>query len=333
MYIEDVGESGLIEKIANLVKVKNKDIIVPIGDDAAVVRTSPGYYMVFTTDFLIEGVHFDLSQVSAYQLGRKSMLVNISDIAAMSATPVYALVSLGIKPKTKVEFVEELYEGMADVSKEYNFAIIGGDTVSSPYSLAINVAMVGKVEPNLVTKRSGARVGDKILVTGELGASAAGFFLLNSKIKANDYLIKTHLEPVPRLKEAQISAGCGAHAIEDVSDGLASEIFHICDASKVGAVIYEENLPISRGVKNVADIVGKTPEDFALYGGEDYEIVITISSDKADYLMEQVLSKTGTVVSIVGEIVEKKKGIGLLAKDNIKKPLSKGYDHFKKGVF
>ncbi len=332
MYIEDIGESGLIERISNLVGVKNRDIVVSIGDDAAVVRTSSDYYTLFTTDFLIEGVHFDLSTISAYQLGRKSMLVNISDIAAMSGMPTYALVSLGIKPKTKVEFIEELYKGMLDISKEYDFAIVGGDTVTSPHSLSVNICMIGKVEPNFLRKRSDAKIGDKILVTGELGASAAGLFLLNSKIKMDDILVKSHFEPVPRLKEARVSAECGAHAIEDISDGLASEIFHICDASGVGAFIYHDSLPIAKRVRDVAEVAGKSAEDFALYGGEDYEIVLTVAPERVEELINRVQSETGTIVSLVGEIVDEEKGIFILTKDGIKKSITKGYDHFEKGV-
>ncbi|MDO8885336.1 thiamine-phosphate kinase [Candidatus Oleimmundimicrobium sp.] len=330
MYIEDIGETGIIEKIANLVGVEDEDIIVSIGDDAAVVRSPSNYYTVLTTDFMIEKVHFDLSTISAYQLGRKSMLVNISDIAAMSAIPTYALISLGIKPKTKVNFIEELYEGMVDVSKEYDFKIVGGDTVASPCSLSINIAMVGKVEPHLLRKRADAKVGDKVLVTGKLGASSAGLFLLNSKIKGDEYLIKSHLEPVPRLKEARLSAICGAHAMEDISDGLASEIYHICNASRVGAVIHEESLPIANGVKGVAEIAKKPSEYFVLYGGEDYEIVLTVGLEKMEKLIHRVYSETGTTLTLVGEIIDEQKGVYVLKKDGSKRPLTKGYDHFRK---
>jgi len=334
MYIEDIGEIELIKKISNLAGVQNKDIIVPIGDDAAVVNIPSDYNTVLTTDILIEGVHFELTKISAYQLGRKSMLVNISDIAAMSAMPAYALISMGVMPKTEVEFIEEIYRGMLNVAKEYNFSIVGGDTALSPHSLIINVAMVGKVESNFATKRSDAKVGDKILVTGSLGASSAGLFLLSYKSAITDNnLISALLEPTPRLKEARIAKTCGAHAIEDVSDGLAGEIRHICDASKVGAAIYEKSLPIPETVEEVASIAKKAPKDFALYGGEDYEIVLTVSPEDAEEIIRCIESKTGTTVKLIGEVLEKEEGIYLLTKEGSKEPLLEGYEHFKKGCF
>ncbi|MDP3012602.1 MAG: thiamine-phosphate kinase, partial [Candidatus Subteraquimicrobiales bacterium] len=304
MKIKDVGEFKLIEEIAKLVSIKDDKVIVGIGDDAAIVKTSEGQLAVLTTDILVEDVHFRLDLTSPYQLGYKSFVVNISDIAAMAALPRFALVSMALNPNTKSEFVQNLYKGMLKAANTYGVSIVGGDTTSSE-KLIISVTIIGEVESNLFRLRSEAKVGDRILVTGELGASSMGLRLLSNKTKKSwDKLVNAHLSPVPRVYEARTASQLGAHAMEDISDGLIGEIKHICEKSNVGAKIYLNQLPITPEVFEAAAKLKVNAYDFALYGGEDYEIVFTAPPEKTEKIKRGVFRKTNTPVTEIGKITK-----------------------------
>lgn len=335
--IEDIGEFGLIEKLKKLVEAKqSKDanIVISIGDDAAVIDTGGKFYTILTTDSLVENIHFKLPMMPPFALGYKAMAINLSDIAAMAGLPTYALISVGLKQRTEVEFVEELYKGALQAGEQYGVKIVGGDTTSAP-ALMISLSVLGQVEPAILRRRSEAKVGDLILVTGELGASSAGLELMKdpsfrNKIDQADALIKAHQFPTPRLNEARLVSKYGAHAMEDISDGLASEIIHISQESKVGAQIHLDSLPISSGVTQIAQLKGENQFDFALYGGEDYELVFTANREAVSKIKAQVEAETRTKVSIIGEIVSERDRISLVnSKGRREKLVQHGYEHFR----
>ncbi|MDI6799173.1 MAG: thiamine-phosphate kinase [Actinomycetota bacterium] len=330
MLIGDIGELGFLERISSRFSKDSDDVIISFGDDAAVIEPKKDKYIAMTTDMLIEGVHFDLSFMSPFDLGRKAILVNVSDIAAMAGNPAYALVSLGLTKGCDLEFLNQLYDGLFTAAKEYDLKILGGDTVSSPGAITINVTLIGTVEPALLTRRSGAKVGDAILVTGTLGNSAAGLFALKNRLDSPKEMILRHIKPTPRVKEATVAASVGINALEDISDGLASEINHISKESGVGAILFEDLLPISENLKRFSKENNQNVIDFALYGGEDYELVFTASSDLADEIIEDIKAKTKTDVNVIGEIVESAEGVNLITVKGEKFPIKFGYDHFKK---
>lgn len=317
MRIKEIGgEFGLIKRIYE--KVNDRDIIAGIGDDTAVIRYKDDKHLLWTTDMLVEEDHFSLKWSSAKQIGMKAIEASVSDIAAMGGLPKYALVSMSLKEDTPVEFVDELYKGMREACKKYDIAIIGGDTTHGS-EIAVNVSMIGEVEKDFLSLRSGAKVNDLILATGDLGKSAAQLALLKNNLKGP---VKEHLEPKARLKEARKLVHAGVNAMIDVSDGLASEVRHICEESRVGAVIYKEKIPISDDTRKIAAVLRKDAADFALNGGEDFELVFTIPKEKLQIV--NLLTK----VTVVGEIVEKEKGISLLEKGK-RLRLGNGYDHFR----
>lgn len=316
------GEFALIDRVTK--KVKNKKVIVGIGDDTAVLRYKANKYLLFTTDMLVENDHFNLKWSTPEQVGKKSIEVNVSDIAAMGGKPKNAIISLCLKKDTPVEFVDQLYEGIYEAAKKYKLEIIGGD-VTHGNLIVINISLLGEVGKRKLRLRSKAKEEDLICVSGTLGESTAGLHLLKNNIKSDEYkeLIKKHLEPEAKFKDSKIiSKFC--NALIDVSDGLASEVKHICEQSGMGAVLIKEKIPLSFITKRAAKKVKKDPYDFALYGGEDFELVFTLPGELLPKLQD-VLNKK---VYVVGRIVHGFRGIHML--DNGKKvSLKKGYDHFK----
>lgn len=332
MFVEEIGEFALIKRIATLLGPPSKKVVVGIGDDAAVIA-APRNGLILTTDSLIEGIHFNLQFISPYQLGYKALAVNLSDVAAMAGIPTYALVSLGLPPRTKVEWVEDFYKGMKELAEEFGVQIIGGDISKSPTHL-ISLTLLGEVELQKVKKRALAQVGDLLLVTGKLGASAAGLELflhprLDFDSAETEKLKQAHLKPRPRINEARLAAEKGCHALEDISDGLAGEIHHICEQSGTGALLREDKIPLAPGVSEVAKALGKEPLEFALSGGEDYELVFTAPPDKIEGMIEAIHNRTGTLVTVIGEIKSSQEGIFLLSSGKRKELSSIGYEHFK----
>ncbi len=316
------GEFALINRVTR--KVKNRDVIVGIGDDTAVLKHKANKYLLFTTDMLVENDHFNLKWSSPEQIGKKSIEVNVSDIAAMGGLPKYAVISLCLRKDTEVEVVDGIYKGIYEAAQKYKLEIIGGDTTHGDL-IVINIAMLGEVEKNRLRLRSHANINDLICVTGNLGNATAGLNLLLNDIKDKRYqsILKKHLEPEAQLRKAKIiSKHC--NAMIDVSDGLASEVKHICEMSKTGAVIYKEKIPISALTKEAAKLVKKDAYDFALYGGEDFELVFTIPMEKVPIIRNLLKEK----FYIVGKILPSYMGIHLLDKGK-KYPLKEGYDHFK----
>lgn len=309
------GEFALIDLISR--KPKDRSIVVGMGDDTTVVGYNKKYFLLWTTDMLVEGDHFNLKWSTPRQIGRKAMEINVSDIAAMGGLPKYALTSISLPYDTQVEFVDELYRGMRDVCRRYGFEIVGGNTTHGT-RIVIDVSILGLVEKNRLRLRSDAKVGDLICVTGDLGKSTAGLETLKAGLNGN---VKDHLEPKCRLKEARVVSKY-ANAMIDVSDGLASEVNHICEMSKVGAEVTKERIPVSKNTFKLAKKLEKDAYDFALHGGEDFELVFTIPKKKLEKI------KIKCPITIVGRIANKRQGVKLVDRGK-KIPLMGGYDHFK----
>jgi thiamine-monophosphate kinase len=333
--IKSIGEFGFIEKIRESLKTKNPSVISGIGDDAAIFKPASGHELVFTTDMLVEGRHFDFKLITPWQLGAKTMAVNISDCAAMGAKPTVAVVSIGLPKNYPMADVEAFYEGMKGMGEAFGAQIVGGDTVGSD-SFVVNIALIGEVESGKALRRSGAKAGDALFVTGNLGDSSAGLHALqhpsakNKDITAS--LIKRHLTPTPRFTVGRVlSTKRLATAAIDISDGLSSEIHHLCDESKLGAEIHEEALPISPSLKSYCESEGLNPLDFVLSGGEDYELLFTVPLTHISQVIQKVPAETGTPLKSIGRMVPGAKGITLITRKGERVPLkAKGFDHFSK---
>jgi thiamine-monophosphate kinase len=326
MKVWELGEFGLIELIAKTVgKCSRSDLVLGIGDDTAAWRTEKSVQLA-TTDILIQDVHFTLNIATWRELGWKALAVNISDIAAMGGTPSFALVSLGLPPETEVNNVIELYHGMKELAKKFNVDIVGGNISRAPVVI-LDVSLIGKASGDLLT-RSAAAPGDQIAVTGYLGQSAAWLRMLKSGLKfdrkTTAFLRESHLRPQPRVAEGQILVQHGVRAAIDLSDGLISDLTHICKASRVGAKVWIDKLPIHELLK--ASFKNEAL-GMALSGGEDYELLFTAKN--------KVINKTKNFMSIpvtvIGEIVSKHpRQVTIVDKQGkIVKWSTGGWDHFK----
>lgn len=313
MKNKNIGERDLIKKIKGKINASSRDVIKGIGDDAAVIRLG-NKYLLFTTDMLVEGIHFSFKYSSPKQVGMKAVEQNVSDIAAMGGIPKYAVISVGL-PKADERFIDGLYSGIVKKSKKYKIDIVGGN-ISKSNKTIINVAMVGF--SSKFASREKAKHGDLVFCTGHVGGSAAGLGLLKRRL--NGRSIKKHLEPKARLDISKKLVKIGVNSMIDISDGIASEILNICEASDAGAEIYYDKIPISKDTIKDAKKLGKNPVELALYGGEDFELLFTASKSRAP-----MLKKFG---SLIGKIVNKKQGIKLI-KGNRKLNLKTGFDHFK----
>ena len=342
--VQDIGEFALIERLVEVLgpagRGAGQGVIRGIGDDAAVLQNIPGTRLLAACDLLIEGVHFDLSFCTPRQLGWKALAVNLSDIAAMGGRPRWALVSLGINPELKVSFVEEIYAGIAELAENFGVIIVGGDTCSSPERLVVDLCVLGEVNRTTVAYRSGAREGDYLLVTGKLGAAAAGLAYLPEKekfeLEGAAELLQAQLQPMPRVKEAAVLIRSGlVGAMNDLSDGLASELHEIASASGCGARIWAERLPISSAAALLARRLGVDPQTWALYGGEDYELLITVCGGKGAPLKMRGLIRslqraTGTPLSLIGKMLPAADGVQIVGLDGETRPLlPEGYSHFR----
>ena len=310
------GEFALIERIRGNTKLYSKDVVVGIGDDAAVLGYNGKNYLLLTTDMLVENDHFSLKYSTPKQIGMKAVEQNVSDIAAMGGIPKHAVISLALPNDAGVEFVDSLYKGINEKCKRYGISIVGGNITHSK-EIVVNVAMLGLVEKKCLALRKGAKVGDLIFCSGDVGKSSVGLELLRHNLKGES--VKSHLEPKSRLELARKLVKIGINSMIDVSDGVASEVRHICNESKVGALIYADKIPISKATMNDSKRLKKDALDFALYGGEDFELVFTANKNKLKKLD----------VSVIGKIVEKKRGVKLI-KNNKKYAFESGFDHFKR---
>lgn len=325
------GEFALIKKIKSTLGAPSKRTIVGIGDDAAIISPPKGH-LVATVDMLVEGVHFDLSYTTPRELGHKALAVNLSDIAAMGATPLYGLVSLGLKQHVNEHFLIEFYEGVKHLARRFKVDIVGGNLVQSPTVVVVDMTVLGQVDDKYQT-RGGARVGDRLAITNSLGRSAAGLNCLRRLGRHNldprDELAQAHLQPIPRVLEGKILKDTGSiTSLIDVSDGLASELHHICAQSSVGALVEENLIPIDDAVHQAAAKLQADGKAWALYGGEDYELLCTMSPNSIAQV-KRSLKPTGSTITVIGTVVPKENGIKLKRSSGARVPLeAKGWNHF-----
>jgi len=335
--VNTLGEFGLIDHLTRDFPLVQASSLKGIGDDAAVIDNGP-FMTVVSTDLLVEGIHFDLAYTPLRHLGYKAVVVNLSDIYAMNAFPRQITVSIAISNRFSVEALEELYAGIRAACDAYKVDLIGGDTTSSPKGLTISVTAIGQGEKELLTYRNGAKVGDLICITGDLGAAYLGLQLLEREkqlwqdnpqlqpdLEEQKYVVGRQLKPEARkdLVETFRHIQLKPTSMIDISDGLASEVFHICKQSNVGALIEETGVPIHPEAQLLALKFKLDPITCALNGGEDYELLFTIDPkdiDKIRFLPE---------IYIAGEILDAKDGIKLQTQGGNMHPLkAQGWVHF-----
>jgi len=321
--ISTLGEFGLIKHLTKDVKTYNTQTIKGIGDDAAVLNFKDKHTVV-TTDLLTEGVHFDLSYVPLMHLGYKAVVVNLSDVYAMNAKPLQITVSIAVSNRFTLEAIDDIYKGINLACKNHNVDLVGGDTTSSVSGLIISITAIGVANKEDIVYRSGAKINDLICVSGDLGAAYAGLQLLEREkhvyeatpefqpeLDGYEYILQRQLKPEARMDIIELLSKNDIlpTSMIDVSDGVSSEILHICDKSNCGSVIYEEKLPIADQTRDFAKELLIDPTTFALNGGEDYELLFTISQsdyDKASKIPE---------ITIIGHITEVEKSSSLIARD------------------
>ncbi|MBR4307843.1 MAG: thiamine-phosphate kinase [Bacteroidaceae bacterium] len=340
MEISELGEFGLIERLAKEISVKNSTTVKGIGDDCAVLAPTEGMQTVVTTDMLMEGIHFDLTYVPLRHLGYKAVMVNLSDVFAMNAEPRQVTVSLALSNKFKVEDVEELYAGMRLACERWGVDIVGGDTTASLTGLAISITAIGEARAEDIVLRSGAKPTDLICVSGNLGAAYMGLQLLEREkliydeqvaearksgskeqmellkdaqpdFSGKEYILERQLKPEARgdVVATLRKAGIRPTSMMDISDGLSSELMHICKQSQTGCRIYEERLPLDYQTAAMAEELNLNVSTCALNGGEDYELLFTVP-----------LAQNDTVsaledIRVIGYITEPDKGCALITRD------------------
>jgi thiamine-monophosphate kinase len=336
--IEELGEFGLIKHLTTNFKIAHESSIKGVGDDAAVLDFT-GKQVLISTDLLLEGIHFDLAYVPLMHLGYKAVQVNLSDIYAMNGIATQITVSIGLSSKFPLEAVEEIYKGIELACNKFNIDLIGGDTSSSKQGLVISVTSIGHAAKEDITYRNGAEEGDLLCVSGDLGGAYVGLqilerekliFLENPQVQPDlegkDYIIERQLKPEGRRDIVDLLAQMKIKptSMIDVSDGLASEILHICNQSNKGCTIYEDKLPIDPVTYETARELGLDPTVCALNGGEDYELLFTIKQSDYEKL------KNDVDISIIGHITDKNSGARMISKSNVVHELkAQGWNAFK----
>ncbi|MFM8711734.1 MAG: thiamine-phosphate kinase [Sphingomonadales bacterium] len=336
--ISSLGEFGLIEHLTRNIELQQASSVVGVGDDAAVIDHF-GKQTVVTTDLLLEGVHFDLMYTPLKHLGYKAAVVNLSDIYAMNATPTQLVVSIGISNRFSVEAVSELYEGIYAACSKYGVDLVGGDTSSSQKGLVLSVTAIGEVAPDTFVKRSTAQKGDLLCVSGDLGAAYVGLLFLEREkkiylespqvqpdLEEEQYVIGRLLKPEARKDIVAFlgEAGITPTAMMDISDGLSSEIMHLCKQSQLGCVLYEEKIPVAEATRLAAYKFELDPTACALSGGEDYELLFTLSQADYDKL---VLNEQ---ISVIGYMTDADQGARIITKGGSTHPLTaQGWNHLQ----
>lgn len=337
--ISTLGEFGLIEHLTRNIELQNASSIVGVGDDAAVIDHF-GKQTVITTDLLIEGVHFDLVYTPLKHLGYKSVIANLSDVYAMNATPTQLTISLGISNRFSVEALDDFYEGVYAACDAYGVDLVGGDTASSQKGFIISVTAIGEVTPDKFVKRSGAKKGDLLCVSGDLGGAYLGLLFLEREkkiflenpaiqpdLEGESYVVGRLLKPEARkgIIEFLEKQSIVPTAMMDVSDGLSSEILHICKQSNVGCILYEEKIPVAEETRKAAFKFEIDPTACALSGGEDYELIFTIRQTEYEKI---ALSEE---ISVIGYMTDPADGAKIITKGNSTFPITaQGWDALKK---
>ena len=336
--IADLGEFGLIHHLTQNIELQNASSVLGVGDDAAVIDHF-GKQTVITTDLLLDGVHFDLSYTPLKHLGYKSVVVNLSDVYAMNATPTQVTMSIGISNRFSLEALDEFYEGVYAACDKYGVDLVGGDTCSSQKGFIISVTAIGEVTTDKFVKRSTAQTGDLLCCTGDLGAAYIGLLFLEREkriyiespqvqpdLEGEQYVIGRLLKPEARQDIIQFfeESKLIPTSMMDISDGLSSEVLHICRQSDVGCTLYEEKLPIHEEMKRAAFKFEIDPTAYALSGGEDYELLFTIAQADYDKL---VLNEQ---ISVIGHITDPLEGAHIITKGGNKRAITaQGWNAFK----
>lgn len=338
--LTSLGEFGLINHLTEHVEIYNPDSSLKgIGDDAAIIKYDNGKSTLVSTDMLVEGVHFDLTYAPLKHLGYKAITVNLSDICAMNGTPKQVTVSIAASNRFSVEALEELYAGMLYACKKYKVDLVGGDTTSSTSGLIISVTAIGEAKPEDIVYRNGAKEKDLVCVTGDLGGAYMGLQILEREkfvfkdnpqiqpdLEGNDYILERQLKPEARVDIIELfkSLGIKPSSMIDVSDGLASELMHLCTQSGVGCELYEDKIPLDPQTFDRAREFSLDPTVCALSGGEDYELLFTLPMSEYDKI------KNLPDFTIIGHITPKSSGLNLIAKAGTSHPITaQGWNSFK----
>jgi len=336
--ISSLGEFGLIDHLTRNIEIQNASTVLGVGDDAAVIDHF-GKQTVLTTDLLVEGVHFDLIYTPLKHLGYKSVVVNLSDVYAMNAIPTQVILSIGISNRFSLEALDEFYEGVYAACEKYGVDLVGGDTTTSQKGFIISLTAIGEVAPDNYVKRNTAKKGDLLCVSGDLGAAYVGLLYLEREkkifiespgvqpdLEGETYVIGRLLKPEARKDIVEFFAAnqIKPTAMMDISDGLSSEILHICKDSNLGCVLYEEKIPVSEEMKKAAFKFEIDPTACALSGGEDYELLFTVAQEDYEKL---VLNEQ---ISVVGYMTGPEEGAHIITKGGSKHPVTaQGWNHLR----
>ena len=331
--LADVGEFALIARLTRGLATR-PDVALNVGDDAAALDLGAEQLLLATCDAQVEGRHFLTAVATPYEIGHKALAVNLSDIAAMGGEPLWALVSLIAPPDLDVAMVDGIYEGLRALAERYHVAIVGGNVSSTTGPLTLDITALGRVARERLVARSGALSGDRLLVTGSLGAGLAGLRAFTAAAgapiapEALERVRARMTTPEPRVREGMaLAAASAASAMLDLSDGLAGDLYHLCERSQVGALIEAARLPITDATRSVAEALGADPSDYALYGGDDYELLFTARPERVERAIEAARA-AGAGATVIGEVTSPEQGIRVRGTDGTVRTLAPlGWDH------
>jgi thiamine-monophosphate kinase len=333
MTLKDIGEFGFIKKISRGCLIRPDHVIKSIGDDAAAFTIEPDLVSLITTDLLVERIHFIRNSISGFDLGYKSLAVNLSDIAAMGGNAREAFISIAVPQNCPLEYLEALYDGMKSLAARFNVNILGGDTTRSKDDLIINITVHGTVDHAQMLCRDAARPGDIIVSSGYLGDSRAGLHLILNNIPTDtedlQALSRAHVLPEPHLHEGRFLASQpGTHAGIDTSDGLSSDLAHIAEESQVGATLYSDKIPVSESLLKFCSRYDFDPVEYALSGGEDYTLLCTIAPESANETAAKFQAEFKKPLFLIGEINDSNH-LEIIYPDGSSKPITPtGWNHF-----
>jgi thiamine-monophosphate kinase len=331
--LSETGEFGLIARISKYFKQDLKPGVTGIGDDCAIIPVNNKHALLITTDMLIEGQHFIKNRITPYELGYKSIAVNLSDIAAMGGTPEYVFLSVGIPQSTEIKWLDEFFRGIKDLCDSSGTYLLGGDTTSSESKLVINIAVTGRAQLDKIKRRSTAKPGDIICVTDFTGDSGGGLKALLDNLPSDTdikYLVKRHHMPVPCLAEGKwLSDFPGVHAMIDISDGIESDIHRIMESSGVGAEISLDEIPVSETLQRVSEKFNWNKYEIAVCGGEDYCLMLTVESHQYEYIKNNFALRFKKSLYAVGKITAKKGTLSFKINGKKTDIVKHGFDHFK----
>jgi thiamine-monophosphate kinase len=328
VLLKDIGEEGIIKSIS-LPQEDNENILVPMGDDAGAYSTTNGAISLVSCHMMVEGSHFLRNWSTPFQIGVKAITKSVADIEAMGGSSKYLIVGLSLPPETDLNFVKELYQGFNYANSQCGISILGGDITDCQGPITISLTIIGEVNPEHLIRKKGAQPGDYIVVTGELGAAGTGLFLLMEKPASKDKsaaeeAVKQQLQIEPQHRKGQIMARTGAvTAMTDISDGLVANLAKLCSASECGAILQEKAIPVARSAQIIAEENNVDPLRFALFGGEDYELIATIKESQID-MVRQKMTEQGYKLYIIGQCTSQR-GIHM----NGQALEISGFDHFQ----